>query len=277
MKRHLSLILMALVAGAMMFTSCGKEQYTITVGVNDPAMGSATGGGKYAVNTEVTLTATANTGYDFVAWNDGNTDNPRKVVVTGDATYTANFQRHVVEGATVSFQGNAWTAASISAVDFSSYGYLTFYLYKTANDQNDIYLQGWLESTVGDYTYESTTSVNSEGQTIEGDYFHYYDANNTWTDENGVIGQAGATYYYWQVNKNSFEEHITAVDLNNKKMSATWSEDIFSIEDYVAAGNTLPDNVYPLTCQMVNATWTWQSASKNASKKANASKLVAVK
>lgn len=266
MKRHLSLILMALVAGAMMFTSCGKEQYTITVGVNDPAMGSATGGGKYAVNTEVTLTATANTGYDFVAWNDGNTDNPRKVVVTEDATYTANFQRHVVEGATVSFQGNAWTAASISAVDFSTDGYLTFYIFKTANDQNDIYLRGWMESTVGDWTYE----------TSDGDYFTMYDASNVWTDEDGVIGEAGASYLYWQANKNSFEEHITAVDLNNKTMSATWSEDMFSIEDYVENGGT-PTQFYPLSCQMVNATWTWQSASKNADRKGFAPKFVAVK
>jgi len=266
MRKHLSLILMALVAGAMMFTSCGKEQYTITVGVNDASMGSATGGGKYDVNTEVTLTATPNTGYDFVKWSDGNTDNPRKVVVTADAEYTAIFQRHVVDGTTISFNGSTWTAASMTAYDYSAQNYLAFDIFKTANDQNDIYLQGWLESTVGDYTYESTTSVNSEGQTIEGDYFHYYDANNTWTDENGVIGQAGATYYYWQVNKNSFEEHITAVDLNNKKISATWSEDIFSIEDYVAAGNTLPDNVYPLTCQMVNATWVWGQTSKAAQK-----------
>ncbi len=266
MRKHLSLILMALVAGAMMFTSCGKEQYTITVGVNDASMGSATGGGKYDVNTEVTLTATPNTGYDFVKWSDGNTDNPRKVVVTADAEYTAIFQRHVVDGATISFNGSTWTAASMTAYDYSAQNYLAFDIFKTANDQNDIYLQGWLESTVGDYTYESTTSVNSEGQTVEGDFFHYYDANNTWTDENGVIGQAGNTYYYWQVNKNSFEEHITAVDLNNKKMSATWSEDIFSIEDYVAAGNTLPDNVYPLTCQMVNATWVWGQTSKAAQK-----------
>ena len=39
----------------------------------------------------VTLTATPNTGHYFVRWNDNNTDNPRLVEVTGDATYTAFF------------------------------------------------------------------------------------------------------------------------------------------------------------------------------------------
>ena len=266
MKKHLSLILMALVAGAMMFTSCGKEQYTITVGVNDASMGSATGGGKYNVNTEVTLTATANTGYDFVKWSDGNTDNPRTIVVTADAEYTAIFQRHVVEGATLSFQGNTWTAANLDAYDHSDEGYLTFVIFKTLNDQNDVWLEGFLETTPGTYTYESS----------QGDYFAYRDVNNIYSDDNGDLGEAGGQYYYWQVDKYSFEENVTAVDLNNKSFNATWSEDIFGIEDYIAAGNTIPDNVYPLTCQMVNATWTWQQSSKNT-RKGNAPKLLAVR
>lgn len=239
--------------------------YTITVEVNDPAMGSATGGGTYIANTEATLTATPEMGYDFVAWNDGNTENPRTIVVTGDATYTANFQQHFEDGATVSFQGNTWIAASIGAFDFSSDGYLTFYIFKTANDQNDVYLRGWLENTPGNYNFDST-----------GDYFLMCDNNNLWIDEDGIIGDSGSSYYHWQVDKSTFVEHITAVDLNNKTINATWSEDMFSIEDYVENGGT-PTQFYPLSCQMVNATWTWQSASKNADRKGFAPKFVAVK
>jgi hypothetical protein len=36
--------------------------------------------------------ATANTGYHFVQWNDGNTDNPRTVTVTEDIVFTAEFK-----------------------------------------------------------------------------------------------------------------------------------------------------------------------------------------
>ena len=61
---------------------------TITVTVNDATMGSAS----YTLdgNTAV-LTATANEGYEFTAWNDGNTENPRTVTVTSDTVFTAIF------------------------------------------------------------------------------------------------------------------------------------------------------------------------------------------
>ncbi|MBQ7710944.1 MAG: leucine-rich repeat protein, partial [Bacteroidales bacterium] len=67
------------------------NQYTITVYANDPTMGTVTGGGAYVQGATATLTATANTGYHFVQWNDGNTQNPRIVTVTADATYVAYF------------------------------------------------------------------------------------------------------------------------------------------------------------------------------------------
>ena len=61
---------------------------TITVTVNDAMMGSAT----YTMdgNTAV-LTATANEGYRFLTWNDGNMENPRTVTVTSDTTFMAIF------------------------------------------------------------------------------------------------------------------------------------------------------------------------------------------
>ncbi len=65
---------------------------TITTAVNDDTMGSVTEGGEYAYGTEITLTATANEGYRFTQWSDGNTDNPRIVTVTENKTYTAEFE-----------------------------------------------------------------------------------------------------------------------------------------------------------------------------------------
>ena len=61
---------------------------TITLTVNNEAMGSAS----YTLdgNTAV-LTATANEGYSFVIWNDGNTENPRTVTITSDTAFMAIF------------------------------------------------------------------------------------------------------------------------------------------------------------------------------------------
>jgi hypothetical protein len=67
------------------------NDYTVSVVSSNTAMGSVSGGGTYPYGTNITLTATANSGYQFNNWNDGNTDNPRTLTVTEDAVYTANF------------------------------------------------------------------------------------------------------------------------------------------------------------------------------------------
>ena len=54
-------------------------------------MGFVNGGGTYAYNKAVQLTAVPRSGYCFLYWNDGNTDNPRIINVTSDKTYTAVF------------------------------------------------------------------------------------------------------------------------------------------------------------------------------------------
>lgn len=72
-------------------TAATVPSYTITTAVNDNTMGTVTGGGSYPQGTSVTLAATANSGYHFVQWQDGNTSNPRTITVTGNATYTATF------------------------------------------------------------------------------------------------------------------------------------------------------------------------------------------
>ncbi|MBQ6742237.1 MAG: leucine-rich repeat domain-containing protein [Bacteroidales bacterium] len=69
----------------------GIGPHTITATSADPAMGTVTGGGTYNGGATATLTATPNSGYHFVQWQDGNTQNPRTITVTGDATYTATF------------------------------------------------------------------------------------------------------------------------------------------------------------------------------------------
>lgn len=73
------------------------SEYTITVTCNQQ-QGQVSGGGTYTDGSEVVLTATPNEGYAFTQWSDGNKDNPRKVTVTADATYTAEFalQNYVV-------------------------------------------------------------------------------------------------------------------------------------------------------------------------------------
>ena len=67
------------------------ETYTITVISANNSMGTVSGGGTYEAGAQITISATPISGYHFASWNDGNTDNPRTITVTGDATYIANF------------------------------------------------------------------------------------------------------------------------------------------------------------------------------------------
>ena len=75
------------------FTTGGSQpqQYLITVNSIDETMGTVTGGGLFDEGTVTTIMATAKPGYQFVQWQDGNTQRIRTITVTGDATYTAYF------------------------------------------------------------------------------------------------------------------------------------------------------------------------------------------
>lgn len=89
-------------------------QYTVTVTSNNDAWGMVSGGGTYNEGYTITLSATANNGYHFVQWQDGNTDNPRTVTVTGNATYTATFAVNAPNQYTVTAisNNNAWGTVS---------------------------------------------------------------------------------------------------------------------------------------------------------------------
>ncbi|MCR5445788.1 MAG: leucine-rich repeat protein, partial [Bacteroidales bacterium] len=67
------------------------NSYILTVQSSNPAIGTTSGGGSYNYLTPVNITAIPNAGYHFTQWSDGNTDNPRLVSVTANATYTAQF------------------------------------------------------------------------------------------------------------------------------------------------------------------------------------------
>lgn len=70
-----------------------KRKYTITTSVNPSGAGTVTGSGTYEYGTTKTLAATANDGYEFVEWSDGVKTASRSITVTGNATYTAVFEK----------------------------------------------------------------------------------------------------------------------------------------------------------------------------------------
>ena len=111
--------------------------YDIYTSASPADAGTVTGDGTYAEGTEVTLVASANTGWHFVRWQDNNTDNPRTITVNGDATYTAYFQADIyaltvtaspVEGGTATGGGTYpyGSVVALNAIPKTGYEFLNW-------------------------------------------------------------------------------------------------------------------------------------------------------
>lgn len=83
----------------LFITSCGKDEpipprptYTVKITAETGGSVSSTGG-SYLEGTSFDVSATANSGYTFNDWSDGETSANRTIIVTGDISLTARFSR----------------------------------------------------------------------------------------------------------------------------------------------------------------------------------------
>lgn len=70
------------------------NQYSITLSVDTTIHGAVSGAGNYNYLSERTISATANHGYHFTMWSDGDTNNPRTLTLTQDTAFTALFAKN---------------------------------------------------------------------------------------------------------------------------------------------------------------------------------------
>ena len=97
------------------------DQYTITASGEH---GTVEGTGAYEYdpnNTKVYLTAVPDKGYHFTQWSDGNTDNPRAVIVTQDTTFTAEF---AINQYTITASSKHGTVKGTGTYDYNTWVYL---------------------------------------------------------------------------------------------------------------------------------------------------------
>ena len=69
-----------------------QKKHTLYVFSDNATAGSVSGGCSFYNDTTVTIRATANSGYRFTRWNDGNTNSSRVVTVKSDTTFIAYFE-----------------------------------------------------------------------------------------------------------------------------------------------------------------------------------------
>lgn len=158
------------VEGDMSYTAeYQPNQYTIAVVAGEH--GNVDGEGLYDYGTAVTLTATANEHYHFVQWNDGNTENPRSVVVEGDATYSAVFAIDqcliaVSDNAYGSIDGGGWYdyGSRVVLTVFDSEHY-HFVRWSDGNTDNPRYI-----TAEGDATYTAEFAPNQYSITTDAEH-----------------------------------------------------------------------------------------------------------
>lgn len=103
------------VTGAASFEANGAiDQHTISVSATN---GVASGAGTYNWGTTISISVAPNSGYKFTEWSDGNTDNPRSVTVTADASYSTT-----CEPEAPTFAGLKFTATGNSTISFNQQG-----------------------------------------------------------------------------------------------------------------------------------------------------------
>ena len=103
----------------------GIQQCLVTTEVTPEGAGTVTGGGTYDYGETITLTAQNNTGYVFIMWEDGETTNPRTVVVEGDTTFTAVFKPLQYEITTECDPVEGGTVSGAGTYDYNSIATLT--------------------------------------------------------------------------------------------------------------------------------------------------------
>ena len=70
------------------------DHYELLLNVDSVIHGTVSGAGHYYCHEARTIYATANYGYHFTAWSDGNTSNPRTIILSCDTVLTAFFDRN---------------------------------------------------------------------------------------------------------------------------------------------------------------------------------------
>ena len=203
-----------------------KAQVTLTVDLKEfiryfnietsaVGNGTVTEGGTYAEGTEITLTATPDEGYQFTQWSDGNTDNPRTLVLTQDTSLVAYFEIIYLQpdtvtlcyGETYQWHDKTYDASGVY-IDTLSSGVATLHL--TILPQ--------VEETI-----EKATICSGDTYTWQADGKEYAESGTYSVTLQDMNGCDSVVILHLTVNPiATTEEHVTACD------SYTWNGETYT-------------------------------------------------
>lgn len=150
------------------------NKYTITVLSSDEVMGVVAGTGSYNYNQEISIRATAQTGYHFIKWHDGDETNPRAITVVGNAEYTAMFAPNTNTAYTL----NIYT----QNIEDDSYQMETQSMYGTTNQLTNYEAPNHTGFELQDY---EQVTINANGNSVLSVYYNRKSYNLSWNANGG--------------------------------------------------------------------------------------------
>lgn len=181
MKNILKLGLTACLAAAFVFAGCKKDddsKYSVTLSANNAEWGVVAGAGEYDEGTEITIMATASSGYHFQNWSDGDATNPRTLTVSKNLALIAVF----AEGAASSQGGGQGTQQGGNTPQPAANGDIL------PKKVTKIVMTNSSEEVVDTYLFDTQGRIISDTETYRGkveeeNTFIYTDNTITWSED----------------------------------------------------------------------------------------------
>ncbi|MBQ0035074.1 MAG: leucine-rich repeat protein [Bacteroidales bacterium] len=244
-----------------------KVRSRITSEINH---GTVEGSGIYEIGAEVSLMATASPHYHFTQWADGNTDNPRRIVVsTADENFVAiaEIDRHSVSASANNgavFGGGEYAyGETISLLVTADYGY-HFYGWSDGNSENprmvnvvhdtvfnavctkEEYSIATMSSseggsTIGDTIVKYQESVEIAAQPIYGYHFTQWSDGNT--DNPRIIEVTCDSTFTALFERNSYQ--ITTA-INNEEWGSAYGDTLVHYREQIVI-SAVPSTGYYFT------------------------------
>ena len=161
-----------------------KNSYSVITESANPEWGATEGNKTALYLDEVEIYASANYGYHFTQWSDGNTDNPRTIILTQDTSFTATFAKN-----TYSITSNA-TNGTISGNPTAEYmDEVTL----TAIPDYGYHFTRWSDGN----TDNPRTFVVTQDTTFTAEFaINQYEINVSCDEANGsIVGESGSFDY----------------------------------------------------------------------------------
>ena len=228
--------------------------YTLSTAVDDALHGSTTGDGNYNYLSSVQLTSTANYGYHFTQWSDGNTNNPRTITLTQDTTFTAQFAPNVyslstaaddtLHGSTAG-DGNYNYLSSVQLTSTANYGYhFTQWSDGNANNPRIVTLTQDTAFTAqfapNVYTLSTAVDDTLHGSTTgDGDY--------NYLSQHTITATANYGYHFSQWSDGNTNNPRTITLTQNTAFTALFAPNVYSLStavDDTLHGSTTGDGSY---------------------------------